>query len=293
MLTDTSKDWDVPRIYANVKLVMSQALEALYVPLLERHIHEPPKGQENTVQPYTRVLGSCRSFLSAYKHAEERSQGMRASSYMLVLHACKPLMYHPLKGTQHHGNAMLGMGFWTPVKGAYEDGCRAESIYLPMPDLLNLTSNEALEEEALTKLESAMAQWVSALQAALSHEADRVINGTGGFCVASSLCTDAMCLATHTARDFHDVQVIPAMRSLSCPCKAQPCPCVSMYPGPLAEMDFWQARFEALGILKAQLDTPHARSLVALLRTFCTDRSLLASFQSHVGELSRVHCFPP
>ena len=68
---------------------------------------------------------------------------------------------------------------------------------------------------------------------------------------------------------------------------------VSMFPGPLEEMNFWQARFEALGSLKAQLDTPHARSLIALLRTFCTDRNLLTSFQSHVEELSRVHSLLP
>ncbi len=48
------------------------------MPLLERHVQAPPKEQENTVQPYSRVLGSCRSFLSAYKHAEQRVQGIEA-----------------------------------------------------------------------------------------------------------------------------------------------------------------------------------------------------------------------
>ncbi len=54
-----------------------------------------------------------------------------------------------------------------------------------MPDLPALSGNQAPEEEALTKLESAMAQWVSAVQAALSHEADRVITGKGEVCPAS------------------------------------------------------------------------------------------------------------
>jgi len=53
-------------------------------------------------------------------------------------------------------------------------------------------------------------------------------------------------------------------------------------------MGFWQARFEVLGSLQTQLDTQHARSLIAMLRSFSTDRSLLASFQSHFGEMSRV-----
>ena len=53
-------------------------------------------------------------------------------------------------------------------------------------------------------------------------------------------------------------------------------------------MGFWQARFEVLGSLQAQLDTPQARSIIALLRASSTDRNLLASFQSHFGELSRV-----
>ena len=48
-----------------------------------------------------------------------------------------------------------------------------------MPDLPALSGNEAPEEEVLTKLESAMAQWVSAVQAALAQEADRVITGRG------------------------------------------------------------------------------------------------------------------
>ena len=107
VLTNTSKDWDVSPICANVMLLLSQALEALYVPLLERHIHDPPKGQENTVQPYTRVLGSCRSFLSAYKHAQERLQGTHALSHILVLHPCKPLMFHPRKDA-----APMGMQCW-------------------------------------------------------------------------------------------------------------------------------------------------------------------------------------
>ena len=55
----------------------------------------------------------------------------------------------------------------------------AEDSSLPLPDLPALSGNEAPEEEALTKLESAMAQWVAALQAALAHEADRVISGKG------------------------------------------------------------------------------------------------------------------
>ena len=58
--------------------------------------------------------------------------------------------------------------------------------------------------------------------------------------------------------------------------------------GPLDEMSFWRARFEVLGSLQAQLDTPHARSITALLRASSTDRNLLASFQSHSGELSQV-----
>ncbi len=58
--------------------------------------------------------------------------------------------------------------------------------------------------------------------------------------------------------------------------------------GPLDEMSFWQARFEVLGSLQAQLDTPHARSITAALRASSADRNLLASFQSHSGELSRV-----
>ena len=61
-----------------------------------------------------------------------------------------------------------------------------------------------------------------------------------------------------------------------------------MCPGPLDEMHFWQARFEVLGSLKTQLDTLHARNMVALLKTFCADRNLLISFQSQFGELSRV-----
>ena len=52
-----------------------QVLETVYIPLLEQHIQAPPKGKENIVQPFTRVLGSCRSFLSAYKHAEQLGQG--------------------------------------------------------------------------------------------------------------------------------------------------------------------------------------------------------------------------
>ena len=52
-----------------------QVVETVYVPLLEQHIQAPPKGKENIVQPFTRVLGSCRSFLSAYKHAEQLGQG--------------------------------------------------------------------------------------------------------------------------------------------------------------------------------------------------------------------------
>ena len=58
--------------------------------------------------------------------------------------------------------------------------------------------------------------------------------------------------------------------------------------GPLDEMSFWRARFEVLGSLQAQLDTPHARSITAALRALSTDRNLMASFQSHSGELSRV-----
>ena len=58
--------------------------------------------------------------------------------------------------------------------------------------------------------------------------------------------------------------------------------------GPLDEMSFWQARFEVLGSLQAQLDMPAARSITAALRASSADRNLLASFQSHSGELSRV-----
>ena len=53
-------------------------------------------------------------------------------------------------------------------------------------------------------------------------------------------------------------------------------------------MGFWQARFEVLGSLQAQLDTPRARAITAALRAASTDRALLASFRSHSGELSRV-----
>lgn len=58
--------------------------------------------------------------------------------------------------------------------------------------------------------------------------------------------------------------------------------------GALDEMGFWQARFEVLWSLQTQLDTPHARSIIAMLRMYSTDRNLLGSFQSHFGELSRV-----
>ena len=49
-----------------------------------------------------------------------------------------------------------------------------------MPDLPSTSGNEAPGEEALTRLESALAQWSAAIQAALSHEADRVMTGKGG-----------------------------------------------------------------------------------------------------------------
>lgn len=58
--------------------------------------------------------------------------------------------------------------------------------------------------------------------------------------------------------------------------------------GPLAEMDFWQARHEVLGGLYEPLDMPQARSIVLLLKNQSTDRNLLAFFHTQYSELVKV-----
>ena len=155
---------------------MHQVLEALYVPLLERHIQNPPKGEEASVQPYSRVLGGCRSFLSAYKRAEEHLQGMQA---LATNSSLGPLLSCLSCITNSDEPAMLAYPPASLQNVPHKHRCHAEDTHLPMPDLPSVSGNEAPEEEALTKLESALAQWISAIQAALTHEADRVISGKG------------------------------------------------------------------------------------------------------------------
>ena len=53
-------------------------------------------------------------------------------------------------------------------------------------------------------------------------------------------------------------------------------------------MDFWQARHEVLGGLYEPLDMPHARKIVLMLKSKCTDRNLLGSFQTQYTELIKV-----
>ena len=48
-----------------------------------------------------------------------------------------------------------------------------------MPDLPSQSGNEAPQEEVIVKLEGTLVGWVSAIQTALSHEADRSITGKG------------------------------------------------------------------------------------------------------------------
>ena len=79
---------------------MLQTLQSTYVPLLEQHARANTEGNG---RHFSRVLGSCRKFLSAVKHAEQRDKGMqflplcycqrkahRASSQWLV-RACRCL----------------------------------------------------------------------------------------------------------------------------------------------------------------------------------------------------------
>lgn len=58
--------------------------------------------------------------------------------------------------------------------------------------------------------------------------------------------------------------------------------------GPLAEMDFWQARHEVLGGVYEPLDMPQARSIVLLLKAHSTDRNLLVFFHTQYSELVKV-----
>ncbi|BDA41784.1 probable Dynein-1-alpha heavy chain, flagellar inner arm I1 complex [Coccomyxa sp. Obi] len=58
--------------------------------------------------------------------------------------------------------------------------------------------------------------------------------------------------------------------------------------GPLAEMDFWQARHEVLGGLYEPLDMPQARSIVLLLKNQSTDKNLLAFFHTQYSELVQM-----
>ena len=62
----------------------------------------------------------------------------------------------------------------------------------------------------------------------------------------------------------------------------------SLPAGPLAEMDFWQARHEVLGGLYEPLDMPQARSVVLFLKNHSTDRNLLAFFHTQYSELVKV-----
>lgn len=55
----------------------------------------------------------------------------------------------------------------------------AEEACLPMPELPPQSGTERPQEEALLKLEGTLAEWVSAIQAALSLEAERTIAGRG------------------------------------------------------------------------------------------------------------------
>ena len=71
-----------------------------------------------------------------------------------------------------------------------------------MPDLPALSGSEAPEEEVTIALESALAQWVAATQAALSHEADRVIAGKGGRgFISSQAPTDFQARSTSQSYD--------------------------------------------------------------------------------------------
>ena len=55
-----------------------------------------------------------------------------------------------------------------------------------MPEVPLQSGTETLGGEALTKLEAAMAEWLAAIQVALSQEADRTIAGRGGSLSSSS-----------------------------------------------------------------------------------------------------------
>ena len=55
----------------------------------------------------------------------------------------------------------------------------AEETCMPMPELPPQSGTERPQEEALLKLEGTLAEWVSAIQAALSLEAERTIAGRG------------------------------------------------------------------------------------------------------------------
>jgi len=61
-----------------------------------------------------------------------------------------------------------------------------------------------------------------------------------------------------------------------------------MCAGPLAELDFWQARHQALEGLYEPLNMPLARSIVLLLKTASSDKNLLASLHTQYSELVKV-----
>lgn len=223
----------------------------------------------------------------------------------------------------------------------------AEETCLPMPELPSQSGTERPQEEALLNLEGTLAEWVSAIQAALSLEAERTIAGRGMRLPAMIFPTAACCcgdkssslpdtckntwpslptsqqsqgwrfkwgvvlkppsvLATaHCVGALGEMGVAGPIRGAEEPaetvglaacadcgiwCRSQKVHVTlkSLSAGALDEMGFWQARFEVLGSLQTQLDTSHARSIIAMLRMYSTDRNLLGSFKSHFGELSRV-----
>jgi hypothetical protein len=75
----------------------------------------------------------------------------------------------------------------------------AEETCLPMPELPPQSGTERPQEEALLKLEGTLAEWVSAIQAALSLEAERTIAGRGMRLPAMIFPTAACCCGVESS----------------------------------------------------------------------------------------------
>lgn len=165
-----------------------QVLENVYIPLLQQHSEAESKGSTNGGHPavYTRVLGCCRSFLSAVKRAEQRLQGTRIQQCQTDI---ERLFYHLLRSIKFTACGVVQM------TALVQEACRttaeltvcslADDASLPMPELPPQSGVGDPPEEAITRLEAAMAEWVSAIQAALAQEAERTITGNGIFLSAA------------------------------------------------------------------------------------------------------------